>query len=119
MHETGEPISSKHFAPDHPTFATSYHNLAGIQKDQGDLPGARASMERAIAIESKHFARDHPTFATRYNNHAHIVVAQGHIPEAVTLWRRAYPIRLKALGPDHPYTKGDAAALRHYDPPGP
>jgi len=36
MHETGEPISSKHFAPDHLTFATSYNNLAMIQQAQGD-----------------------------------------------------------------------------------
>ncbi|MBK8913947.1 MAG: tetratricopeptide repeat protein [Phycisphaerales bacterium] len=112
-------IAEKHFAPDHPTFATSYSNLAGIQKDQGDLPGARASMEKAIAIDSKHFAPDHPNLAIRYNNLAHICVAEGKIPEAVALWRKSYAIRLKALGPDHPHTRGVAAALRHFDPPGP
>jgi len=68
---------------------------------------------------AKHFAPDHPTLATGYNNLAHIAGDEGHIPEAVALWRRAYAIRLRALGPDHPYTKGDAAMLREYDPPGP
>ncbi len=112
-------IEEKHFAPDHPTFAISYSNIATIQHAQGDLPGARASMERAIAIKLKHFDADHPNLAISYSNLARICIAEGSIPEAVALWRKAYPIRLKALGPDHPYTKGDAAMLREYDPPGP
>lgn len=44
--------------------AVCYSNLAGIQRAQGDLPGARAGLERAIAVQEQHFAPDHPTFAT-------------------------------------------------------
>ncbi|HEX8875891.1 MAG TPA: tetratricopeptide repeat protein [Phycisphaerales bacterium] len=95
-------IQSKHFDPDHPTFATSYSNLAMIQKDQGDLPSARASMERAIAIQSKHFDPDHPTFATSYSNLAMIQQDQGDLAGARASMERAIAIDSKHFGPDHP-----------------
>ena len=44
-----------------------FSNLAMIQQAQGDLPAARANMEKAIAIERKHFAPDHPNLGA--NNH--------------------------------------------------
>jgi|GEM_PF-4931886 len=86
----------------------------------GKAAGVRAARPaRVPATQSKHFAPDHPNMAISYNNLAHICIGERNIPAAVALWRRSYPIRLKALGPDHPYTKGDAAMLRKYDPPGP
>ena len=33
---------------EHPEVATSLHELAGVLKAQGDLPGARAKLERAV-----------------------------------------------------------------------
>jgi len=105
MHETGEPISSKQFALDHPDFATSYSNLALIQQAQGDLPGARASMERAIAIQSKHFAPDHPTFATSFNNLAHICKDEGNRAAACANFKNALAILLKHFDESHPNVK--------------
>ncbi|MBX9735577.1 MAG: tetratricopeptide repeat protein [Phycisphaerales bacterium] len=83
-------------------FASLLTNLALIQKDQGDLPGARASIERAIAIEQKHFAPDHPTFATRYSNLAIIQQDQGDLPGARASMERAIAIDQKHFAPDHP-----------------
>jgi len=86
----------------HEELASCYSNLGAIQQAQGDLPGARASMERAIAINSKHFAPDHPTFATRYSNLALIQQDHGDLPGARASMNRAIAIDSKHFGPDHP-----------------
>jgi len=95
-------ITAATFGPEHPNMAAILSNLALIQKDQGDLPGARASMERAIAIDSKHFAPDHPTFATSYSNLATIQQDQGDMPGARGVLERAIAIKSKHFAPDHP-----------------
>ncbi|MCC7387341.1 MAG: tetratricopeptide repeat protein [Phycisphaerales bacterium] len=82
--------------------AIAYSNLAAIQQAQGDLPGARASTEKAIAIESKHFAPDHPTFATSYSNLATIQLDQGDLPGARASMEKAIAIAEKHLGAEHP-----------------
>lgn len=112
-------ITEKNFGLEHPNLARMRSNLATILREEGDLPGARANMMQAIAIMDKLYGPEHPHLAMAYNNLAHICVDEGDISEAVALWRKSYPIRLKALGPAHPHTKGDAAALRKYDQPGP
>ena len=76
-HGAGHRDRAKHFAPDHPTFATRCSNLATIQQDQGDLPAARASMERAIAIDEKHFAPDHPDLRDPLQQPGDICLAEG------------------------------------------
>jgi len=63
----------------HEDLAHCYSNLALIQQAQGDLPGARGVLERAIAIDSKHFASDHPAFAIRYSVLALIQKDQGDL----------------------------------------
>jgi tetratricopeptide (TPR) repeat protein len=82
--------------------AIGHSNLALIQQDQGDLPGARESMERAIAIDEKHSAPDHPTFAIRYSNIATIQKDQGDLPGARRSMARAIAIDEKHFAPDHP-----------------
>jgi len=44
------PITETALGPNHPTVATTLNNLAGVLQDQGDLAGARALFERALAI---------------------------------------------------------------------
>jgi len=53
-------IQSKHFAPDHPTFATRYNNLAHICEDEGDRAAACANFKKALGILRKHFDENHP-----------------------------------------------------------
>jgi tetratricopeptide (TPR) repeat protein len=83
-------------------FAKCYANLGTIQQGQGDLLGARASMERAIAIEQKHFSADHPTFATIYNNLAMLLRILGESDEALRYKQLSMAIERKYLGEDHP-----------------
>jgi tetratricopeptide (TPR) repeat protein len=86
----------------HGELASCYSNLAMVQQVQGDLPRARASMERAIAIQAKHFDPDHPTFATSYSNFALIQKDQGDLPGARASMERAIAIDSKHFAPDHP-----------------
>ena len=39
-----------------------------VLQDLGDLAGARAAFERALAIDEKSFGPDHPEVATDVNN---------------------------------------------------
>jgi len=84
-----------------------------IQKDQGDLPGARASMERAIAIESKHFAPDHPTVATSYNNLAGICYHEGDRAAACANFKKALAIFLKHFDDNHPNVKSVRESMKN------
>jgi tetratricopeptide (TPR) repeat protein len=81
--------------------AGAYANRALVQRAQGDLAGARLSMERAIAIDLKHLAPDHLHFATRYSNLAVLQRQQGDLPAAQDSMERAIAIKLKHSGPDH------------------
>lgn len=86
----------------HADLASGYSNLAMIQQDQGDLSGARASMERAITIESQHFTPDDPTVALSWSNLARIQHDQRDLPRARVSVERAIAIASKQLGPHHP-----------------
>jgi hypothetical protein len=50
--------------PEHPAVARDVNNLAGVLRDLGDLVGARASYERALAIAQPAYGPDHPTTRT-------------------------------------------------------
>ncbi len=40
--------------------ATAVNNLGGVLREQGDLAGARAHFERALAILERSLGPDHP-----------------------------------------------------------
>ncbi|MCG3129627.1 MAG: hypothetical protein FLDDKLPJ_00361 [Phycisphaerae bacterium] len=82
--------------------ASCTSNLATIQKDLGDLPAARANIEKAIAINLKHFDPDHPTLAVSYSNLAMIQKDLGDLPAARANMERAVAILRKHFDPDHP-----------------
>jgi len=60
MVERGFRRPDSHFAPDHPTFATRYNNLAHICKHEGDRATACANFKKALAIPLKHFDETTP-----------------------------------------------------------
>jgi tetratricopeptide (TPR) repeat protein len=53
-------IKLKHFAPDHPTLATSYNNLAHICIAEGNIPAAVALWRKSYPIRLKALGPDHP-----------------------------------------------------------
>lgn len=46
-------LTASAFGGDHPNMAALLSNLASVQQEQGDLPGARASIERALEMNSR------------------------------------------------------------------
>ncbi|HLP86185.1 MAG TPA: tetratricopeptide repeat protein [Phycisphaerales bacterium] len=79
-----------------------HSNLALIQLAQGDLPAARASMERAIAIAEKNLGAEHPNLGTMRSNLATIQQDQGDLPAARASMEWAITIDSKYVAPDHP-----------------
>ena len=79
----------------------SLNNLALLLQDQGDLAGARALYERALAIREKALGPEHPDTAKSLNNLAVLLQAQGDLAGARPLFERALAIYEKALGPEH------------------
>jgi tetratricopeptide (TPR) repeat protein len=88
--------------PEHPSFATSLNNLAGVLHAQGDLVGARQRHERALAIDQVAYGPDHPAVATDLNNLAGVLRDQGDLAGARQRHEQALAIRETVLPPEHP-----------------
>ena len=92
------------FGPDHPNVARDVNNLGRVLKDLGDLAGARAAYERALAIDEAAFGPHHPNVAIRVNNLGGVLKDLGDLAGARAAYERALQIRRKFLGEDHPHT---------------
>ena len=53
--------------------AISLNNLGYVLKAQGDLEGAKALYERALAIDEAAFGPNHPNVAIGLNNLGHVL----------------------------------------------
>ena len=69
---------------------------------QGDLAGARAAVERALAIDEKSFGPDHPSVALDVNNLGNVLQAEEDLAGARAAYERALRILEKSLPADHP-----------------
>ena len=74
-------------------------------REQGDLDGAKALYERAIAIDEAALGPNHPDIAIDLNNLGGVLRAQGDLVGTKTLLDRALRIFREFLGDDHPNTK--------------
>jgi len=76
-------------------------NLSLVQRKRGDLPGATASLDRAlVAVERAHGKR-HSGYATVLTSLANVASARGEHERALELDREALEIREALLGADH------------------
>ncbi len=85
-------------------FASTLHNLIGVQIDSGDLIGAESAERQDLALRLRLLGRDHPDTAYSLNNLGWILLEKGD-------WRSAEPflaenlrILRAQLGPNHPRT---------------
>ncbi|CAN0519075.1 unnamed protein product, partial [Laminaria digitata] len=65
-------IDEKALGPEHPSVATSLHNLAGLLKTQGNYAEAEPLYKRSLTIVEKALGPDHPSVATSLNNLAEL-----------------------------------------------
>jgi hypothetical protein len=63
MHERALRIREARFGVDHPETAQSFHSLAAVLHDQGDISAARTNYQRALAIRRARLGPDHPDTA--------------------------------------------------------
>ena len=84
--------------------AASLHELAGVLRAQGDLPGARANLERVLEIHATVFGtEEHPDVATSLHELAGVLHAQGDLPGARANLERALEIHAAVFGTEeHP-----------------
>jgi arylsulfatase A-like enzyme/Tfp pilus assembly protein PilF len=64
-----------------PQNVMAYQNIASVDFQHGDLPGARAALERALAID--------PRSARAYTGLGAVQLAEGQREEALKSWRQA------------------------------
>ena len=69
--------------------ATDVNNLGRVLQDLGDLAGARAAFERALAIDEAAFGPDHPNVAIRVNNLGMVLQDMGDLAGARAAFERA------------------------------
>ncbi|MBL0870355.1 MAG: tetratricopeptide repeat protein [Phycisphaerales bacterium] len=86
----------------HKGVAAVYSNLATIQRVQGNFAGARASMEKAIAIAEQNLGADQPNLASMRSNLALIQQDLGDLSAARTNIEKTIAIQSKHFPPDHP-----------------
>jgi CHAT domain-containing protein/tetratricopeptide (TPR) repeat protein len=87
---------------DHPDYATSLNNLAGLYRDTGEYARAEPLYRQALEITRQALGEDHPYYATSLNNLAGLYRATGEYARAEPLYRQASDILRQALGENHP-----------------
>jgi tetratricopeptide (TPR) repeat protein len=75
--------------------------LGLVLHDQGNLGGARETLERALRIDEGMYGADNPRVATDLSNLARVRKAQGHLAQARAGLERALEIDEQAFGPGH------------------
>jgi len=76
--------------------------LGSVLHALGELAGARAAFERALAIGEQVYGPDHPEVATYVNNLGSVLQALGELAGARAAFERALAIGERVFGPDHP-----------------
>jgi len=77
------------FGEDHPKYAVSLNNLAGVHFCLGDLDAAEPLYRQALSLFNRHLGRQHPATAKYVNNLVLLYQAQGK-PEAAETVRKDY-----------------------------
>ena len=75
-------IRRKALGKDHPDFAQSLNNLAGLYYSMGNYSEAELLCKQAMEIRRKAIGEDHPDFATSLNNLALLCKLMGNYTEA-------------------------------------
>ena len=92
----------QHLGPEHPNVAATVNNLGRVLQDLGDLAGAQAAFQRALAIWEQHLGPEHPNLATTVNNLGLVLRDLGDLAGAQAAYQRALAIFVKFLPDQHP-----------------
>lgn len=101
------PLAEELYGKEHEKTATSYNNIGGVYKKQGNYPKALEYLKKALAIDEKVLGKEHENTAATYNNIGTVYDEQGDYPKALEYHGKALAIDEKVLGKDHPGTATD------------
>jgi tetratricopeptide (TPR) repeat protein len=87
---------------EHPSVATSLHNLAQLYSAQGRYAEAEPLYQQAYELSKRLLGTEHPDVAQSLNNLAALYDSQGRYAEAEPLYQQAYELRKRLLGTEHP-----------------
>ena len=82
--------------------AIRVNNLGSVLQELGELAGARAACERALAIPERVYGPDHPTVATDVNSLGCVLQDLGELAGARVAFERVLAILERLLPPEHP-----------------
>ena len=95
-------ITRTALGPSDAVTASRFDELARMQRELGDLAGARIHYERAAQISEAALGPDHPAVGACRNGLGNVLWALGDLRGARTQYERALHIGECALGADHP-----------------
>ena len=87
---------------DHPSQATTLHEIAKIQLDRGRLKKAIHICDAALQIRLECLSENHIDVASVMSTKASCLVAKGSFVEANKLFEQALPVAEASVGPYHP-----------------
>ena len=85
--------------------------LGNLRQDRGDLAGAHAHFEKALAAYSRAYGRRSSMTAEVLNNLAELALRREQFEEAELLHREVLDINRVVLGPRHSFVAEDLSAL--------
>ncbi|CAF3707756.1 unnamed protein product [Rotaria sordida] len=90
------------FSPNHPSLASTYHNIGTVYYNMGEYSKARSLLERSLEIQKIALPPNHLDFANFYNNIGMVYYNMGEYSKALSSYERSLEIRKIALPLDHP-----------------
>jgi non-specific serine/threonine protein kinase/serine/threonine-protein kinase len=87
--------------PDHAVLTQYLNNAAQYRSESGDLEGALADFDAALALYEQSFGTDHPEYATCLENRGGVLYRLGRPDETFAALEQVRDIRQRNLGPDH------------------
>ena len=90
------------FGPDDYKVAVAWHNLAGVERAEGNLQKAEEFARRAFILKQEILGAKHPETASSAMNLAFILFEMGSEDDARALVRGALAIFERTLAPEHP-----------------
>ncbi|HXT49942.1 MAG TPA: serine/threonine-protein kinase, partial [Thermoanaerobaculia bacterium] len=87
--------------------------LGNLAQDRGELDGANAHFERALAAYDRAYGRRSSLTAEVLNNLAELALRRERLEEAEALRREVLAINQVVLGPKHVFVAEDLSALGH------
>ncbi|WP_293073501.1 tetratricopeptide repeat protein [Moorena sp. SIO4A5] len=95
-------ITRSRLGENHPSVASSLHNLAGLYNSMGRYDQAEPLLQQALEITRSRLGENHPSVASSLNNLALLYNSMGRYEKAEPLYQQALEMRKQLLGENHP-----------------